>query len=83
MKSKVLLESGNDETLVFQVRSDSRNDETHDVYVDKDSGFLCTCEQYFYRKKFCKHMQEVIDFYDSFNEVMHSKTVYHDIQSKR
>lgn len=50
-----LLES-NDETLFFEVESMSRPGLTFDVMYDKDHHWLCTCEHYYYRKVFCKHM---------------------------
>lgn len=50
-----LLES-NDETLFLEVTSDSTPGVTYDVMYDKDHHWLCTCPQYYYRKKYCKHM---------------------------
>lgn len=52
-----LLES-NDETLFFEVESESRQGLTFQVMHDKDHHWLCTCEQYYFRKVFCKHMRE-------------------------
>jgi len=51
-----LLES-NDETLFLEVTSDSTPGVTYDVMYDKDHHWLCTCPQYYYRKKYCKHMK--------------------------
>lgn len=62
-----LLES-NDETLFLEVTSDSTPGVTYDVMYDKDHHWLCTCPQYYYRKKYCKHMKacaESMDITDS------------------
>lgn len=56
MKSPIPLES-NDETSFFEVESESRPGLTFQVMYDVDHHWLCTCEQYYYRKVFCKHMK--------------------------
>lgn len=56
-----LLES-NDETLFFEVESESRQGLTFQVMHDKDHHWLCTCEQYYFRKLYCKHMKACADF---------------------
>ena len=56
MRSPLLLES-NDETSFFEVESESRPGVTFQVMHDVDHHWLCTCEQYYYRKTFCKHMK--------------------------
>ena len=56
MMNVKLLES-NDETLFLEVTSDSTPGVTYDVMYDKDHHWLCTCPQYYYRKKYCKHMK--------------------------
>lgn len=77
MKSYVYLKESSDETLIFEVRSDSRKrGETHDVYFDKDNGWVCTCEDYYYRRRFCKHMRMAQDYYKSFIEFMNSDFVW-------
>ena len=55
MKSLLLLDSS-DETLFFEVESDSASGVTYDVMYDVDHHWLCTCLQYYFRKVFCKHM---------------------------
>ena len=65
----VTLVGGTDETLFFEVKSSSR-DITHDVYFDIDNGWFCTCENYYFRKCFCKHMKMARDYYLSFHKVM-------------
>lgn len=77
----VSLKSSTDETLFFEVRSSSR-DITHDVWFDKDNGWLCTCEQYYYRKRFCKHMRLAREYYRSFLKMMNDNTVYAEIQKR-
>ena len=57
MKSPVLLDS-NDETLFLEVESESTPGVSYDVLYDVDHHWLCTCPQYYFRKKFCKHMEE-------------------------
>ena len=76
MKSIVLLESGHDETLVFQVRSSQKKGKTHNVYVDVDHGFVCTCEDYYFRHRFCKHMQYVCEYWEKFHEAMEKQETY-------
>ena len=51
-----LLDS-NDETSFFEVESESRPGLIFQVMHDVDHHWLCTCEQYYYRKVFCKHMK--------------------------
>lgn len=60
MESPLLLDS-TDETLFFEVPSESRPGVTFDVMYDVDHHWLCTCEQYYYRKVFCKHMKACAD----------------------
>ena len=55
-----LLES-NDETLFFEVPSESRPGLTFQVMHDNDHHWLCTCEHYHYRKQYCKHMRACAD----------------------
>lgn len=50
-----ILES-NDETLFFEVVS-SDGSKKYDVMYDKDHHWLCTCPDYFFRKRYCKHMK--------------------------
>ena len=50
-----LLES-NDETYFFEVESESRPGVKFQVMHDVDHHWIYTCEQYYYRKVFCKHM---------------------------
>ena len=75
------------ETLYFEVASESRPIR-FDVWVDKQNHWICTCEQYYYRNTFCKHMENVRDYYDTylgdefpeFHDVIHSDVVYNEIQ---
>lgn len=78
-KSIVSLKRSNDETLFFEVKSNSR-DIVHDVYYDKNNGWVCSCEQYYYRKKFCKHMRLARAYYKSFFDVIDNDTVYAEIR---
>lgn len=53
--SPKILES-NDETIFLEVLS-SDGTRTYDVMYDVDHHWLCTCPDYYYRKRFCKHMR--------------------------
>lgn len=61
MKSPILLES-NDETLFFEVESESTPGVSYDVMYDVDHHWLCTCPHYYFRKRFCKHMRVCAEF---------------------
>lgn len=52
------LTEATDETLFFEVESSSRPGLIFDTWYDKDHHWICTCEQYFYRKVYCKHMRQ-------------------------
>lgn len=43
----------------FEVDSDNDEEEPYLVAYDPDDGWYCNCPDYYYRKKFCKHMQQV------------------------
>ena len=45
-----------DETQFFEVSS-SNGSKKYDVMHDVDHHWICTCPDYYYRKKFCKHMR--------------------------
>lgn len=59
--SPVTILPGNDETIFAEVESMSRPGLKFQVMHDKDHHWLCTCEQYFFRKVYCKHMRMVAD----------------------
>lgn len=68
--------SSNDETLFFEVRSSSDQGKWYDVMYDRDHHWLCTCPDYYYRKRFCKHMRacsEMLNIKDD--------TVYEDVRT--
>lgn len=52
----------NDETQFFEVTS-SDGKKRYGVMHDDDSHWICTCPDYYYRKRFCKHMKAVADEY--------------------
>lgn len=56
MNSPRLLES-NDETLFLEVLS-TDGSTLYDVMYDKFHHWICTCPDYYFRKRFCKHMRE-------------------------
>lgn len=75
MKNYVHITESTDETIIFEVLSSSRNT-THIVSFDKDNGWLCTCEQYYYRKQPCKHMQLAREHYKKFYNIINSNQVF-------
>ena len=74
-KNYIHLTESTDETLTFEVKSESRN-EIHNVYFDINNGWLCTCEQYYYRHKPCKHMRQAQEYYKRFYKLMATDFVY-------
>ena len=62
MMSPKLLES-NDETLFLEVTSESAPGVTYDVMYDKDHHWLCTCPDYYFRRRFCKHMKSCAEMF--------------------
>ena len=79
MTTRVYLKESTDETLTFGVISTSRQDQEHIVYYDKDNGWVCTCEQYYYRKKRCKHMKLAQDYFLNFyNSMKVNNKVFHE-----
>lgn len=64
-----------DESWVyFRVKSDSR-DEYQYVSFDLFDGWVCTCEHYQFRKKYCKHMVKAKKFLDTLNDKVQSNEV--------
>ena len=57
------------EWINFRVKSDSR-DEYQYVCWDKDDGWVCTCEDYYYRRSFCKHMRKSKEYLESLNTLV-------------
>lgn len=55
MEARIL--SSSDEGTIFECPSSS-SDFVHTVSWDSFDGWFCTCEDYFYRHSFCKHMKE-------------------------
>jgi hypothetical protein len=53
MKSPKLIFSDH-EGEIFEIQGDSGY--THTTAFDRDGGWWCTCEDYFFRKRFCKHV---------------------------
>ena len=75
MKNYVHIKESTDETICFEVLSSSRNI-IHDVCFDKDNGWICTCEQYYYRKKPCKHMRLAQQHFKQFYKIMDESFVF-------
>ena len=55
-----------DEWINFRVKSDSRNEYQYVCY-DELQGWTCTCEDYYYRRSFCKHMRKAKDYLNALN----------------
>lgn len=66
-KKRIKIYFGDEEGICFKIPSHSR-DEYQYVSWDKDNGWYCTCENYQYRKRFCKHMSEAKQFLDELND---------------
>lgn len=60
----ITLTAATDESLEFEITSSTR-DSTHNVYWDKDNGWICTCEHCYYRKVECKHIAAVKEYLQS------------------
>ena len=56
MTPQISFLESNDETKFFEVSS-SDGSKKYDVMYDKDNHWLCTCPDYHFRKRFCKHMR--------------------------
>ena len=69
MKPPVKLLESTDETLFFEVLS-SDGEKWYDVMYDVDHHWLCTCPQYYFRKKFCKHMKACAEMLGIKDEVV-------------
>lgn len=50
------------EGVIFNVVSSSRK-EIHTTSYDVELGWCCTCEDYQFRKRFCKHMSKAKEYY--------------------
>ena len=74
MRSPKLLES-NDETLFLEVLS-SDGVTWYDVMYDRFHHWICTCPDYHFRKRFCKHMQACAELL-GINDV----TVYAEVKT--
>ena len=66
-----------DETLCFNVPSETTS-ETYLTSYDVLSRWLCDCPDYYYRKRFCKHMKACAELTG-----ISDATVYHDVKNTR
>ena len=55
MKSPVIILHGDDEKIIFQVKS-SKGDENYMVAWDFDNGWLCTCQGCLQGRHLCRHI---------------------------
>ena len=75
MSELVRLVECSDECLFFEVRSASR-DLVHCVYFDLDNGWFCSCEDFMFRRRFCKHMGLCLEYFRGFCGVMSEDFVW-------
>ena len=64
-----------DETKFFEVTS-SDGERRYGVMYDVDHHWLCTCPDYYYRKRFCKHMKAVAE-----TEGITDTTVFEEVRN--
>lgn len=65
----------NDETQFWEVTS-SDGEKRYGVMYDKDSHWICTCPDYYYRKRFCKHMKAVAEI-----ENIEDKKIFEEVRN--
>ena len=63
-----------DEWINFRVKSDSRNEYQYVCY-DEEKGWTCTCEDYYYRRNFCKHMIKAQEYLNNLNNKVQRNNV--------
>lgn len=83
MVSPVSIIESTDMLIHFEVRSESRPDEVHDVYFDLEHGYYCSCEQYHYRKVECKHMRLVKEYMNQLNNRMQQGRTFEEIRQEK
>ena len=83
MVCPVRIVESTDEMIHFEVRSESRPDEIHDVYFDIDHGYYCSCENYHFRKVECKHMRAVKEYMNQLNQLMQMGKTFQEINNER
>lgn len=62
MKAPIIILHGDDEKIVFQVRSTSDSDETYMVTWDIDNSWLCDCPGCLLGRHLCKHILACVDY---------------------
>ncbi len=62
MKAPIIILHGDDEKIVFQVRSTSDSDETYMVTWDIDNSWLCDCRGCLLGRHLCKHILACVDY---------------------
>ena len=50
------------EGVIFQVQSGSSPKEFHTLGYDHRDGWCCTCENYRYRRTWCRHMSACVEY---------------------
>lgn len=64
--------------LIFQIQSRSNDKEFHTVAYDVVWGWICTCENYYYRKAYCKHMKACREYAESHGIEICDDNVYNE-----
>ena len=73
----VTIKTQTQEYITFDVESESRNGLNHEVVFNRVTGeFSCRCEDFFYRKRECKHIRACKNF---INELMIEMISSHEI----
>lgn len=66
MNKKIQIDFAENDWVYFKIPSSSR-DEYQYVSWDKENGWNCTCEDYQFRKNYCKHMKKSKKFLEDLN----------------
>ena len=67
----------NENYITFNVESESREGLSHEVLFNRLTGeYSCRCEDFFYRKRECKHIRECKNF---INQLMIEMISSHEI----
>ena len=75
MNKKIQLKSISKEVIVVEVPSS--RDGTHQVVFNKVTGEAsCTCEDFFYRNRLCKHIKQAQEFLDELGIICECDQVF-------
>lgn len=66
-----------DDGIIFHVQSGS-SEKWHTVGYDPRDGWICTCEHYHFRKKWCKHMRACVKYAENQGVQVFDRRVYNE-----